>query len=43
MPRLFLHARKIKFEYAGALRTFEAPVDRLFEEKLQIFTQLDPS
>lgn len=43
MPRLFLHARKIKFEYAGALRTFEAPVDSIFEEKLQIFSQLDPN
>lgn len=37
-PRLFLHAQKIKFEYDGKLRTFEADVDQCFAEKLKVFS-----
>lgn len=35
--RLFLHAQRIKFQYAGQMRVFEAPVDELFAEKLKTF------
>ena len=34
MPRLFLHAQKIKFEYQGEMKTFMAPIDNLYQEKL---------
>ena len=34
MNRLYLHAQKIKFEYKGKMMTFIAPVDKLFQEKL---------
>jgi 23S rRNA pseudouridine955/2504/2580 synthase len=37
MPRLFLHAQKIKFDYLGQLRTFEAPVDTIFADQLARF------
>jgi len=34
MPRLFLHAQKIKFEYQGEIKTFIAPLDELFQKKI---------
>ena len=34
MPRLFLHAQKIKFEYNGEMKTFIAPIDELFQSKI---------
>jgi 23S rRNA pseudouridine955/2504/2580 synthase len=34
MPRLFLHAYQIKFEYLGKMQTFVAPVDEIFQEKI---------
>lgn len=36
-PRLFLHAQKIKFEYQGQIRSFEAPVDDVFAKQLADF------
>lgn len=38
LPRLYLHAQKIKFEYQGKLRTFEAKVDAIFQEKLDEYS-----
>jgi 23S rRNA pseudouridine955/2504/2580 synthase len=38
-PRLFLHAQRIKFEYAGKMQTFEAPLDVLYTEKLKLFDE----
>lgn len=37
MPRLFLHAQKIRFHYLGKLLTIEAPVDELFSKQLNVF------
>lgn len=37
MPRLFLHAQKIKFEYKGSMTTFTAPVDTVFQKKIDAF------
>lgn len=39
MPRLFLHAQKIKFNYLGELRSFEAPVDDIFASQLACFDE----
>jgi 23S rRNA pseudouridine955/2504/2580 synthase len=37
MPRLFLHAYQLKFEYLGKMQTFVAPVDELFQNKINAF------
>jgi 23S rRNA pseudouridine955/2504/2580 synthase len=37
MPRLYLHAQKIKFQYRDEMRTFTADVDGVFQEKLHCF------
>lgn len=38
VPRLFLHSRKIKFEYLGKMITFTAPVDAIFQEAIEGFS-----
>lgn len=37
MPRLYLHAQKIKFEYLGEMITFTAPVDSVFQKAIDAF------
>jgi 23S rRNA pseudouridine955/2504/2580 synthase len=37
VPRLFLHAYQLKFEYLGKMQTFVAPVDEVFQNKINAF------